>query len=128
MSGQVVHLYFFFAWGALIHIRSTRVMLYILSVGSFLNSRWILCLILKEKRRDLTLSYDKRPYTHRKIQKATWQHKNATKNFDYTMIADRLRTVSWSNNSYPTSVVKPVYERSTLKVFVSRWSLSFQNL
>ena len=39
--------------------------------------------------------------------------KNATKYFDYTMIADRLRTVSWSNSSYPTGVVKPVYERST---------------
>ena len=36
----------------------------------------------------------------------TWQHKNATKNFDYTTISDRLRTVSWSNDSYPTSVVK----------------------
>ena len=35
------------------------------------------------------------------------QHKNATKNFDNTAIADRLRTVSWSNNSHPTGVVKP---------------------
>ena len=33
--------------------------------------------------------------------------KNATKNFDYTTIADPLRTVSWSNSSYPTGVVKP---------------------
>ena len=40
--------------------------------------------------------------------------KNATKNFDYTTIADRLSTVSWSNRSYPTCVVKPVYKRSTL--------------
>ena len=39
--------------------------------------------------------------------------KNATKNFDFTTIADRLRTVSWSNSSYPTGVIKPVYERST---------------
>ena len=38
---------------------------------------------------------------------------NATKNFDYTMITDRIRTVSWSNSSYPTGVVKPVNERST---------------
>ena len=37
----------------------------------------------------------KNPYTHREIQTATWQHKNATKNFDFTTIADRLRTVSW---------------------------------
>ena len=38
---------------------------------------------------------------------------NATKNFDYTTTADRLRTVSLSNTSHPTGVVKPVYERST---------------
>ena len=68
---------------------------------------------MEEHERDLTQSYDKSPYTNRKIQKATWQHKNATKNFDYTKIADRLRTVSWSNNSHPTGVIKPVYERST---------------
>ena len=40
--------------------------------------------------------------------KTKGQHKNATKNFDYKTIADRLRTVSWSNNSHPTGVVKPV--------------------
>ena len=67
---------------------------------------------LREKGRDLTQSYDKNLYTHRTIQKATWQHKNATKTFNYTIIADRLRTVSWSNSSHPTGVVKPVYERS----------------
>ena len=39
--------------------------------------------------------------------------KNTTKNFDYTTIADRLRTVSWSNSSHLTGVIKPVYERST---------------
>ena len=62
----------------------------------------------RQKGRDLTQSYDKRPYTHRKIQKASWQYKNATKNFDYTTIADRLRTVSRSNISHPTGVVKRV--------------------
>ena len=41
----------------------------------------------REKRRDLTQSHDKNPYTHRKIQKATWQHKNATK----SSITQRLR-------------------------------------
>ena len=34
---------------------------------------------------------------------------NATKKFDYTTIADRLRTVSLGNDSNPTGVVKPVY-------------------
>ena len=42
-------------------------------------------------------------------------YKNATKNFDNTTIADRLRTVSWSNGSasHPAGMVKPVYEHST---------------
>ena len=30
---------------------------------------------------------------------------NATKKFDYTAIADQLRTVSWSYYSHPTGVV-----------------------
>ena len=63
----------------------------------------------KEKGRDLTQSYDKIPYTNRKFQKAIRQYKNATKDFDYSTIADQLRTVSWSNDSHPTGVVKPVY-------------------
>ena len=69
-----------------------------------------LFLHLKEKGRDLTQSYDKSPYNcwKRQFQKAKWQHKNAAKNFDYKTIADRLRTVSWSNYSQPTGVVKPV--------------------
>ena len=29
-------------------------------------------------------------------------------NFDYKMIADRLRTVSWSSKSHQTGMVKPV--------------------
>ena len=70
----------------------------------------------REKGSDLAQSCDKNPYTYRTIQKATWQHKNATKNFDYTTIADRLRTVSWSNRSHPTGVVKPVYERSIFQL------------
>ena len=36
--------------------------------------------VLREKGRDLTQSCDKNPYTHRTIQNATWQHKNATQN------------------------------------------------
>ena len=48
---------------------------------------------------------DKIPYTDRKIQKATWKHKNATKNFVYTTNAGRVRTVSWDNDSHPPGVV-----------------------
>ena len=53
-----------------------------------------------------------RPMTKTPIQtensKTNRQHKNATKKFDYPTFADRLRTASWSNNSHPTGVVKPV--------------------
>ena len=51
----------------------------------------------------------KAPYTDRKIQKATWQHKNVTETFDNTTIADRLKTVSRNSESHPTGVAKPVY-------------------
>ena len=51
----------------------------------------------REKEGDLTQSYDKTPYTNRKFENQRTTHINATKNFDYTTIADRLRTVSWSN-------------------------------
>ena len=52
---------------------------------------------IREKEGDLTQSYDKTPYTNRKFENQRTTHTNATKNFDYTTIADRLRTVSWSN-------------------------------
>ena len=32
--------------------------------------------ISREKGQDLTQSYDKTPYTHRKVKKASWQHKD----------------------------------------------------
>ena len=34
-----------------------------------------------------------------------FRYRSSTKNFNYTKIADRLRTVRWSNNSHPTGVV-----------------------
>ena len=67
-----------------------------------------------EKKEEIWFSpVTKTPSPTEQSKKQMWQHKNATKNFDYTTIADRLRTVSWSNSSHPTGVVKPVYERST---------------
>ena len=41
--------------------------------------------------------------------KAKRQHKDSIKRFDYTPLADRLRTVSWSNYWHQAGVVKPVY-------------------
>ena len=43
------------------------------------------------------------------------QHTNVTKVFDYTAIADKLRTVSLGNDSRQTGVVKPVYGIPTSK-------------
>ena len=83
-----------------------------LTFDHLLQSQWLqlrFIYVTIEKGRDLTRSYDKSPYTNRKFQKASWQHKNATKTFDYTTTADRLRTVSWSTDSNPTGVVKTVY-------------------
>ena len=43
------------------------------------------------KREEIWLSpVTKKPFNHRKPQNAKLQHKNATKNFGYTTIADRF--------------------------------------
>ena len=71
--------------------------------------------LLQEKKEEIWLRpMTKAPTPHRNIQKTTWQHKKLHQNFDYTTIADQLRTVSWGNSSHRTGVVKPVYEHSTL--------------
>ena len=51
----------------------------------------------------------KAPTTTEKSKK----QRDNTKNFDYTTITDRLRTVSWSDNRHRTGAVKPVYECPT---------------
>ena len=68
---------------------------------------WGYCVVLWEKGRDRTQSYGK----SRKLtptEKSKKQRYNTKKNLDYTIIVDRLRTISWSNDSHPTGVVKPV--------------------
>ena len=74
-------------------------------------------MICKEKKEEIWLSpVTKAPTPTEKSKKQCDNIKNATKNFDYTTIADRLRTVSWSNSNHPTGMVKPVYERSTFQL------------
>ena len=58
-----------------------------------------------------TQSCDKSPYIDRKTKKHSDNNTNATKNFDYTTIADQLRTVNWGNDSHPIGVFKPVSDR-----------------
>ena len=61
----------------------------------------------------------KAPKPTNKSNKQRDNTKHATKLFDYTMISDQLRTVSWSNSSHPTGVVKPVYEHSTFPLITT---------
>ena len=64
-----------------------------------------------EKKQEIWLSpMTKAPTPMEKFKKQRDHTTNATANFDYTTITDRLRTVSWSNKSHPTGVVKPVLE------------------
>ena len=67
-------------------------------------------------------------YTNRKIKAPTWQHKNATKNFDYTTIADRLRTVSWGNENHQTGVVKQVYGIPTIPITTKSCEIKRTNI
>ena len=53
----------------------------------------------KEKKKEIWPSPMTKPPITTENSKTKGQHTNATKNFDYTTIADRLRTVSWSNKS-----------------------------
>ena len=65
-----------------------------------------------EKKEEIWLSpMTNAPTLTEKSKKQRDNIKHATKNFDYTTIVDRLRTVNWSYSSYPTGVVQPVYER-----------------
>ena len=46
--------------------------------------------MIKETGRDPIQNYDQKPSHQQNIEKAKWQHKNATKNFDYMTIKDWL--------------------------------------
>ena len=69
---------------------------------------------VEEKKEDIWLSpMTKAPTPTEKSKKQRDNTKTQPKIFDYTTIADPLRTVSWGNDSHPTGVVKPVYGIST---------------
>ena len=61
---------------------------------------------LKEKKEEIWLSPMTKAPTPTELPKGqSDKTNNATKKFDYTAVADRLRTVSRSNYSHPTGVV-----------------------
>ena len=67
----------------------------------------VMCLIImQEKKEEIWLSPMTKAPTPTEMSKAQSDNTNsATKKFDYTAVADRFRTVSWSNYSHPTGVV-----------------------
>ena len=83
------------------------VALFVLSLCPFLQFCWCRG-ICHRTESDLFLFLSKVTTTSEKYKKATWQHKNATKNVDYDTIEDRLRRVRWSNNNHLICVFKPV--------------------
>ena len=67
---------------------------------------------MKEKKEEIRLSptcITKAPTPTEMSKRQSDNTNNATKKFDYTAVADRLRTVSWSNYGRPTGVVNLVY-------------------
>ena len=82
-----------------------------------LNFSWLLVLnVYKEKKKEIWLRPMTKTPTPTENSKTNGQHKNATKNFDFITITDRLGTVSLSNNSHQTGVVKPVYGYPTFSL------------
>ena len=64
---------------------------------------------LQDKKEDICLSSMTKAPTPTEMSKGKSDNtNNATKKFDYTAVADRLRAVSWSNCSHPTGVVNLV--------------------
>ena len=60
----------------------------------------------REKKEEIWLSPMTKAPTPTEMSKGQSDNtNNATKKFDYTAVADRLRTVSRSNHSHPTGVV-----------------------
>ena len=79
-----------------------------IAVGNSKNKVWISKIYLKRKEGNMTQSCDETPYTNRQFKNELTTQKRH-QNFDYTTIVDWLGIVSWSNNSYPTVVVIPLY-------------------
>ena len=62
--------------------------------------------MLQETKEEIWLSPMTKAHTVPEMSKEQSDNtNNATKKFDYTAVADRLRTVSWSNYGHPTGVV-----------------------
>ena len=73
-------------------------------------SLWLPVGLYKEKKEEIWLIPMTKAHTPTEMSKGQGDNKNnATKKFDYTAVADRLRTFSWRNYGHPTGVVNLVY-------------------
>ena len=76
---------------------------------------------IQRKKEEIWLSPMTKAPTQTKMSKGQSDNtNNAIKTFDYTAVADRLRTVNWSNYSHPTGVVNLVYGPNLLTPHNSR--------
>ena len=76
-------------------------------VSDLLEVEMVLAAMIMEIGRDLTQSHDtfKQLYQQQNRQEqSNVQHKDATKAFDYTTLADQLRTFSWGDYRHPMCV------------------------
>ena len=73
-----------------------------------MNQTWMRAFLYKEKKKEIWPSPMPKPPIPTENSKTKGQRTNATKNFDYTTIADRLVGRSVGVTSHPTGVVKPV--------------------
>ena len=71
---------------------------------NFINGDFFYSYKRKKKRSDSVLW--QKPLQKNQKRNVTTQKRH--QNFDYTTIADRLRTVSWGNDIHPTGVIKTV--------------------
>ena len=66
-----------------------------------------LCTIMGKRKISDSIQWQK-PLHKQKCKRAKWQHKQRHKKSTTEAVADRLRTVSWSNYGHPTGVVNLV--------------------
>ena len=107
LNGRVPGTWKWTIWQHIFHVRESDPRLLTHCSADWVSKMSLF--IYREKGRDLTQSYDKSLYPSRNIKRTKRQHKQRHKKFAYTAVADRLRTVSWSNYGHPTGVVNMVY-------------------
>ena len=88
--------------------------------GQFFHWKISPVFIIREKE-DIWLSPMTQVHIHVPLeQKVKWQHKHATKTFDYKTIADWRRTVSWNN----WQIQRYCFERAASSICITKRKIS----